>query len=124
MQDCQESILMSFLYVDLSKSVCYSFAEYIRRQSVEQRTIFRRRNHISPQFTIMVFNVLVQSFVNSLQLSVKGIESQWHNIKVFVFVKKLINYKRFKISGEILLPGEICFFALEILVAFMQYFKN
>ena len=40
---------------------------------VEQRTIFRQRNHISPHFTIMIFSILEQNLIISLELLLKNV---------------------------------------------------
>ena len=46
------------------------FAE-LPEQNIEQRTIFRWRNHILPHFTIIIFSVLKKSLFISLKMLVK-----------------------------------------------------
>ena len=44
----------------ISSQSCLTKLANRTRITVEQRTIFRQRNHISPHFTIMVFSILKQ----------------------------------------------------------------
>ena len=56
---------------------------------VEQRTIFRQRNHISLHFTIMVFSILKQNLIISLKLFVKTYCSSLANEKINLFLYKM-----------------------------------
>ena len=57
----------------------YKCASQYEYHCVEQRTIFRRRNHISQHFTIINFNVLEQFLAISLNLLGKNVFLfHWH----------------------------------------------
>ena len=57
-----------------SKSKGTKMARWINK--VEQRTIFRQGNHISPHFPIIILNVLKQIFVVSLNLLGKNVKER------------------------------------------------
>ena len=57
--------------------------------SVEQRTIFRQKNHISPHFTIMVFSILKQNVIISLKLFVKTYCNSLVNEEINLFLYKM-----------------------------------
>ena len=58
-------------------------------QGVEQRTIFRQRNHISPHFTLMIFSILKQNLIISLKLLVKAYWNSLTRKEINLFLNKI-----------------------------------